>query len=372
MNMFSEIKKNFGFGCMRLPMNGEEVDLAQVSDMVDAFLEAGFNYFDTAHGYIGTKSEPAVRECLVKRYPRDRYVLTDKLSGHLYEKEEDIRPLFQKQLDACGVDYFDFYLMHSQTAESYAKCQRCRAYEIAQELKSEGKIRHVGISFHDTADVLEKILIEHPEIEVVQLQFNYVDYEDVSVQGRKCYEMCVKYEKPVIVMEPVKGGCLVNLPAEAQQVLDELNGGWSNAAYAIRYAASFDNNIMVLSGMSSMEQMQDNLNAMKDFTPLTQEEHAAIQKVCDIFRRQDLIACTACRYCVDGCPANIDIPSLFACMNAKKLFRNWNTDFYYHDVYTVQNGKASACVECGACESICPQHLPIRSLLKEVAKEFEK
>ncbi|MBR3874159.1 MAG: aldo/keto reductase [Clostridia bacterium] len=372
MNMFPEIKKNFGFGCMRLPMNGEEVDLAQVRDMVDAFLEAGFNYFDTAHGYIGTKSEPAVRECLVKRYPRDRYVLTDKLSGHLYEKEEDIRPLFQKQLDTCGVDYFDFYLMHSQTAESYAKCQRCRAYEIAQELKNEGKIRHVGISFHDTADVLEKILIEHPEIEVVQLQFNYVDYEDVSVQGRKCYEMCLKYQKPVIVMEPVKGGCLVNLPAEAQQVLDELNGGWSNAAYAIRYAASFDNNIMVLSGMSSMEQMQDNLHAMKDFAPLTQAEHAAIQKVCEIFRKQDLIACTACRYCVDGCPASIDIPSLFACMNAKKLFRNWNTDFYYHNVYTSQNGKASACVECGACESICPQHLPIRSLLKEVAKEFEK
>ncbi len=212
MNAFPEMRRKFGFGCMRLPMQGEKVDGQAMCAMVDAFLAAGFNYFDTAHGYLSGKSETALRECLTKRYPRSAYLLTDKLTGNFFEKEEDIRPFFESQLAACGVDYFDFYLMHAQNKDIYAKFKRCHAYEQGLQLKAEGKIRHFGISFHDTAEVLEQILTEYPQIEVVQIQLNYLDFEDPAVQSRRCYEVCCKHGKPVIVMEPVKGGSLVNLP----------------------------------------------------------------------------------------------------------------------------------------------------------------
>ena len=225
---FSEIQGKFGFGCMRLPMINGEVDMPQFCEMVDAFLASGLNYFDTAHGYLGGKSELALRDGLTSRYPRDKYILTNKLSTHFFTREDQIRPLFEQQLKACGVEYFDFYLMHAQDGAIYEKFKKCRAYETALELKAEGKIRHFGISFHDKADVLDRILTEYPEIEAVQMQFNYVDYEDPSVESRKVYEMAVKHGKPVIVMEPVKGGCLVKLPEEAQKVFDALHGG-SNA-----------------------------------------------------------------------------------------------------------------------------------------------
>ena len=367
---FPEVKKNFGFGCMRLPMKGGEVDTAEFSKMIQMFFDAGFTYFDTAHGYIQGKSETALRECLTSKYPRDSYTLTDKLTTFYFNKEEEIRPLFERQLAACGVDYFDFYLMHAQSAENYEKFKRCRAYEVANELKEEGKIRHFGISFHDKAEVLERILSEHPEIELVQIQFNYADYEDPSVQSRACYEVCRKYGKPVVVMEPVKGGSLIDLPADAQKILDELHGG-SNASYAIRFAASFDGIMMVLSGMSNTEQMADNLSYMKDFVPLNENEFAAVDKVRSLFLAQNLIPCTACRYCTDGCPKHISIPDLFSCMNNQKRFGGWNAGYYYANVYTVNNGKASDCIGCGKCEKSCPQHLPIRSLLKQVAVEFE-
>jgi len=209
---FDLIKNIFGFGYMRLPMIGDEVDIPQTQQMVDTFMENGFNYFDTAHGYINGKSELAIKECLSSRYPRESFVLTNKLSGNYFNKQEDIRPLFQQQLEACGVDYFDFYLMHAQSAERLQHYKQARAYETAMELKAEGKIRHLGISFHDSAAVLDEILTEYPQIEVVQIQFNYVDYDDEKVESRKCYDVCRKHGKPVIVMEPVKGGALVNLP----------------------------------------------------------------------------------------------------------------------------------------------------------------
>lgn len=365
------VKKNFGFGCMRLPMNGEDVDIAQMNEMVDTYLDNGFNYFDTAHGYLQGKSELALKECLTRRYARDKYILTNKLTNIYFKKEEDIRPFFENQLIWCGVDYFDYYLMHAQVAESFKFFKACNAYETAFALKAEGKVKHVGISFHDRAEVLEQILAEYPDIEVVQVQFNYADYEDPAVESRKCYEVCRKYNKPVLVMEPVKGGNLVNLPEDAKKILEDLHNG-SPASFAIRFAAGFEGIEMVLSGMSSLEQMQDNISFMKEFEPLSEKELEAVSKVQEILHNMNLIPCTACRYCTDGCPKNISIPDLFACMNTKNMYHDWNADYYYSEVHTKNNGKASDCIKCGKCEKACPQHIQIRDLLVQVAKEFEK
>ena len=364
------IRKNFGFGCMRLPMQGDEVDLCAFSAMVDAFLDAGFNYFDTAHGYLKGKSETALRTCLASRYPRERYVLTNKLSSGHFKTTEDIRPLFESQLEACGVDYFDFYLMHAQDRNNFVKYRQLQAYETAFQLKAEGKVRHVGLSFHDSADILEEILTVYPQIEVVQLQFNYADYDDPSVQSRKCLEVCRRHGKPVIVMEPVKGGSLANLPEEAKAVFDALGSG-SPAGYAIRFAAGFEGIIMVLSGMGSMEMMEDNLRQMAPFRPLDEKEAAAVETVCAILKAQELIPCTGCRYCMDGCPKGIAIPELFACLNSRITYKaKWNSAHYYSTVHA-EGRRASDCLGCGGCEALCPQHLPIRELLRKVSAEFE-
>lgn len=354
--MFEKVKKNFGFGCMRLPMVGEEVDHAHFCKMVDYFLESGFNYFDTAHGYLNGKSETALKACLTSRHPRESYVLTNKLSGWNFETEEEILPLFYSQLEACGVEYFDFYLMHAQSRNKYEKYKVCHAYEIAQRLKAEGKVRHVGISFHDTADYLDMILTEHPEIEVVQIQFNYADMENPNVQSRACWEVCRKHNKPIIVMEPVKGGRLVNLPVVARQILEELNGG-SVASYAIRFAAGYEGMMMVLSGMGDLDMVKDNCGYMADFQPLNDRELAAVEKVAGILADKDLIACTGCRYCVDGCPAAIDIPAWFAAANERKL---------YGREVAVRGADPMACLQCGQCEESCPQKLPIRELLEKL------
>jgi len=354
---------------MRLPKTGEEVDIVHTQKMVDAFMQAGFNYFDTAHGYVGGKSEILLKECLTSKYPRDKYILTNKLSTFHFNSQEEIRPLFESQLSACGVDYFDFYLMHAQDKELYKKFTDCKAYETAMELKKEGKFKHFGISFHDTADVLEKILLEHPEIEVVQIQFNYADYESEVVQSRKVYEMCRKHCKPVIVMEPVKGGTLANLPDDANKVFEQL--GKSPANCAIRFAAGFEGVFMVLSGMSSIDMVRENTYFMKDFKPLDESERNAVQSVCAIFNKLESIPCTSCGYCIEKCPQNIPIPQIFSCYNANKTFKNWNTGYYY-DIHTKNKGKASDCVKCGLCEQICPQHLNIRNLLEDSANEFER
>lgn len=359
---FSEIAGQFGFGFMRLPMVGEEVDIPQTTRMVDTFLENGFNYFDTAHGYIGGQSEKALKTCLTSRYPRDRYILTNKLSNNFFETQEDIRPLFAQQLEACGVEDFDFYLMHAQSAERFAKYKAARAYETALELKAEGKIRHLGISFHDSPQVLDRILTEYPQIEVVQLQFNYLDYDDPRVQSHGCYEVCRRHGKPVFVMEPVKGGSLVKLPEQAQRILEGLHGG-SNASYAIRFAAGFPGIRAVLSGMSTLEQVQENVAFMKNFQPLTAQEQAAIAQVRSVLRGQGLIPCTGCRYCTEVCPMEIPIPDLFACLNDK-----WRTGSA--DIGGIGGGKPGDCLRCGKCEEICPQQLNIRGLMLSVRGEL--
>lgn len=378
-NTFTEIKKNFGFGCMRLPMVDGEVDMEQFKQMVDLFLEEGFNYFDTAHGYLDGKSELALRESLTSRYPRDRYLLVNKLTSMYFHKEEEIRPFFENQLKWCGVDYFDVYLMHAQNAAEFEKYKKCHAYETALQLKEEGRIRHFGISFHDKAVVLDQILTEYPQVEIVQIQFNYLDYEDPSVEARKVYEVCRKHNKPVLVMEPVKGGSLVKLPEDAQKIFDDLNEEegtqMSNASYAIRYAAGFDGMKVVLSGMSDLQQMKDNLSYMKEFQPLNAKEKDAVAKVVEVFHGLDMIPCTACHYCVDEnhCPKHIRIPDVFACLNSKKAFNDWNMDIYYSSVLSANgSGKASECIGCGGCERVCPQHLEIRKLLGDVAATFEK
>lgn len=367
--IFPEVKKKLGFGCMRLLMKDGEVEEKNFCKMIDAFIENGFNYFDTAHGYIDGKSEKAIKVCLSDRYPRDKFLLANKLSDGFFEKQKDIEPFVREQLEICGVEYFDFYLMHALSSKNYPKYAREKAVETCFELKEKGLLRHVGMSFHDKAEVLDKILTEKPQLEFVQLQFNYADYDDENVESFKCYEVCRRHNKPVIVMEPVKGGSLVKLPEKAEKILDDLKGG-SYASYAIRFAASFRNNFMVLSGMGDTEMMNDNISYMKNFKPLTEEEMKALSEVRAVLKNLDTLPCTACRYCVANCSMNIPVPEIFSLYNDMKGFSADNSKEKYLRA-TKGKGKASECIECGKCEYECPQNIEIRKHLKNIAKLFE-
>ena len=363
--MTEKIKGNFGFGCMRLPMKDGEVDTAEFSRMVDAFIDAGFNYFDTAHGYIDGKSQRAIRECLTSRYDRESYVLANKLSQWFFETEEEVRPLFMEQLRICGVEYFDFYLFHALNRNSYEKHKACNTFEIIRELKREGRIKHIAMSFHDTADILDKILTEQPQIEVVQLQINYLDYDDPAVQSQKCYEVAAKHGKKVIVMEPVKGGALVNLPDAAVAEFKQL-GDATPVSYALRYAASFPEVFMVLSGMGNMDMITSNIQTMSPFVPLNEKERAAVDRVRGIIRQYNQIPCTKCKYCAEVCPKNVPIADLFAVYNEYALAKATKGDT--KNALETFEIKAGDCVECGACEGICPQSIAIREQLKKLAK----
>lgn len=368
--------KKLGFGLMRLPMLDENtVDIETTSKMVDEFIDQGFTYFDTAWMYCNFKSEEAIKEALVKRYPRDAYTLTTKLHTGFFNSEEERDHYFEEQLRKTGVDYFDYYLLHDMGAGSFAKFEKYNCFEWLQKKKEEGIVKHIGFSFHDTPEVLDDILTKHPEMEYVQLQINYLDWESEGIQSRKCYEVATKHGKPVIVMEPVKGGTLANVTKDVEEYFKSANSDMSVASWAIRFAASLDNVWMVLSGMSNMEQMKDNLSYMKDFKPLTEDEKKFVLMAADLINKNIAIPCTGCEYCVSGCPMKIQIPKLFALYNADLQEygpKGWFPQGTYYDRLTSEGGKASTCAECGMCEKACPQHLNIREELKKVAEHFEK
>ncbi len=365
-----EIPK-LGFGLMRLPMTGAEVDMKQTIKMVDRFMEKGFTYFDTAYVYINGKSEVAAREAVVKRYPRDSFQLATKMPVWMVQKYEDMQPIFDTQLERTGAGYFDYYLLHSLGHERLEQLEEVGAWKFVHEMKEKGLIKHLGFSFHDKAEYLDQILTNHPEAEFVQLQINYADWENSSIQSRECYEVARKHNKPVIVMEPVKGGSLAAMSPEVQTIFTEANPNLSVASWAVRYAASLDGIITVLSGMSNLDQMNDNLSYMSNFQPLSDAEYKIIARVVEELEKVPVIPCTSCKYCVDDCPQKINIPGVFESYNNYKLYKNLEGSRGHYRWMTGSGGKASACISCGTCESHCPQHIGIMDLLKESAEVLE-
>ena len=371
-------QSKLGFGLMRLPRldpnDAASIDMEQTKQMVDTFLQKGFTYFDTAWMYCAFKSEEAVREALVKRHPRDSFSLATKLHSGFVHSLEDRDRIFDEQRRKTGVEYFDYYLLHGIGGESYQVYEQFDCFAWLQEKKRQGLVKHIGFSFHDHADVLERILTEHPEMEFVQLQINYLDWDSQGVQARQCYETAVRFGKPVIVMEPVKGGTLAQVPEKVEELFRQVHPDWSVSSWAIRFAASLENVQMVLSGMSSLEQLEDNTGYMEHFTPLTEAEQAVVHQAVEIINQSIAIPCTGCAYCTEGCPQNIPIPQYFSLYNAdlqEVSSKGWLPQQSYYQALTLKHGKASQCISCGQCEGVCPQHLPIIEDLKLVADRFE-
>ena len=374
-----ESKKKLGFGLMRLPLlnpdNPANIDVEQVKQMVDTFLERGFTYFDTAWMYHSFQSENVVKEALVDRYPRDSYTLATKLHAGFIKTKDDRDKVFEEQRKKTGVEYFDYYLLHDIGFDHYKTYTDLDCFRWLMDKKEKGLVRHIGFSYHDNAELLDKVLTEHPEFEFVQLQINYLDWESEGIQSRKCYEVAEKHHVPVIVMEPVKGGTLANVPDAVTKMFKEYHPDMSVPSWAIRFAASHENVALVLSGMSNMEQLLDNLSYMDELVPLNEEENALIRKAVEIINSTIEIPCTGCSYCTDGCPMNIAIPKYFSLYNADKQeikTKSWMPQQEYYSRLTGTFGKASDCVACGQCEDVCPQHLPVIDYLQKVAEHFEK
>lgn len=362
---------NLGFGIMRVPLidkgSEQNIDMNHFRKMVDYYMENDMNYFDTAYMYHGGNSETAVRKAVTSKYSRKDFFLADKLPIWYAKEKSDIQKIFDEQLERCGVDYFDFYLLHSLNISNIKQAEEMGAYEFMKNLKKEGKARFIGFSFHDTPDVLEEFLSNHPEMEFVQLQINYLDWND-EMRSDEYYRIARKYNMPIIIMEPVRGGSLANMPEEIGSIFKEYNPNMSIASWAIRFCASLDGVMTVLSGMSSMEQMMDNIPYMKSLTKLNENEYKAIDKAVKKFKELAMAPCTSCKYCVD-CPSEINIAEMFSIFNSYKLSNDIEAakNKYSH----IEDAKkAGKCIECGKCEGVCPQHINIIERLKDISKKF--
>jgi predicted aldo/keto reductase-like oxidoreductase len=372
-------EKKLGFGLMRLPQtdpnNSAAIDIEQLKEMVDLFLSKGFTYFDTAWMYNGFESERAAKAALIERHPRESFTLATKLHSAFINSLEDRDKVFNEQLEKTGAGYFDYYLIHGIEGEMLKKYEELKCFDWLLEKKEQGLVRHCGFSFHDTPEVLDRILTEHPQMEFVQLQINYLDWNSSWIQSAKCYEVACKHNKPVIVMEPVKGGTLARISPEAEKIFTDYDPERSIPSWAIRFVASLENVMVVLSGMSNLAQIEDNTSYMQDFQPLTEEEKQMCFKVADVINSQIAIPCTACHYCTDGCPMHIAIPEYFSLYNEDMREhleeKGWTINFSNYDSLTRKFGKAGDCIQCGQCEGVCPQHLSIIEYLKDVAKHYE-
>jgi predicted aldo/keto reductase-like oxidoreductase len=377
MAYLGENINKLGFGLMRLPMIGGrdgEVDIEQVREMVDLFMAKGFTYFDTAYGYANGKSEEAAKTALVDRYPRESFQLATKLPAWAGPKTaEEAKQMFWTSLERTGAGYFDFYLLHNCGGERTAVFDNFGIWDYVRELKEKGLVRHIGFSFHDTADELDRLLTAHPDMEFVQLQINYADWENGSVQSRKCYETALKHNKPIVIMEPVKGGALANLPDRVGNIFKEADPSLPQASWAIRFAASLQNVVTVLSGMSTLDQMKSNISYMEDFKPLSAEEKAVVEKARRALGEIPQVPCTSCAYCVKGCPQGIHIPQFFDAMNRYLVYGELDAaKFAFGFEHKIGGSKkASECVACGACEAVCPQKIKVIDELKRVAETLE-
>ena len=365
---FNKMSK-LGFGLMRLPEKDGEIDIERVKTMVDKYMNAGLNYFDTAYVYHGGKSEVAAREAVVKRYPRESFMLATKLPAWEIKQESDIERIFSEQCERAGVDYFDFYLLHSiEDGSNYDTYVKYDCFNWGLKKQEEGRIKHIGFSYHGSPELLEKIVDAHPEMEFVQIQLNYLDRTNPVVQSQKLYDILHKRNIPIIIMEPVRGGMLANMAPELEAKFKAKRPNDSVASWALRYVASLEGVMTVLSGMSTEEQMEDNIKTFSNFEPVTDDEMKIIDEVTDEILRIPQIGCTACKYCTDGCPMSISIPDVFRTINTLRRYPDdWRAKNFYNGLVS-RSGKASDCVGCGQCEGVCPQHLPIIKLLKEASE----
>jgi predicted aldo/keto reductase-like oxidoreductase len=370
MKHLGEDLGKLGFGFMRLPEKPDgSPDYEPMKEMVDIFLDAGFVYFDTAYIYNG--SEEALHETLVKRHPRERFSIATKMPTFLIKKPEDMRETFETSLRRLGIDYLDYYLFHAMSLEQCEKLEGLGAWEFVRELKERGRIGHYGFSFHDTPENLDAILTRHPDAEFVQIQVNYLDWDDDKVRSRELYETVRRHGKPFVIMEPVKGGLLAGVGSQAEEILKSANPDVSGASWAVRFAASLDGLATMLSGMNTVEQLRDNIATVKNLTPLSERERETLREVVKVINSVPRIPCTGCRYCVDNCPQKLNIPFLMHVYNDFLAYRQKAGSGMPFMEATAGGRFPSTCVGCRVCESHCPQHIEISEIMPKIAQEFE-